>query len=269
MEVQLSWVACLFDIDQSACVRRLRVEAEDTGEEGADHMLRHFAISSLAVVSISAFAGQAGAADISQWPTPDAPTIVATTSPWMIRVRGLGVVPDEEASLALNGAAIAGGDVDISNSIVPELDITYFFTDNFAAELVLGTTPHNVKGAGTIAGVGKIGRAWLLPPTLTLQYHFDLANGIKPYVGAGVNYTFFYNQEAKGVFTSFDLDNSFGWALQAGVDFMIDEHWGINFDVKKIFLNADVTAVAPALGVVTGDVDIDPWLIGAGVTYRF
>jgi len=194
---------------------------------------------------------------------------MANTSPWMVRVRGLGVVPDGKATLFLNGGLIGGGDVSISDSIVPELDITYFFTDAFAAELILGVRPHSVKGAGSIAAPGDIGKVWLLPPTLTLRYRFNLADSIKPYVGAGVNHTFLFNQDAKGAFTSFKLDDSFGWAVQAGVDFMIDDHWGINFDVKKIFLDTDVTAVSPVLGVVTGDVDIDPWLIGGGITYRF
>lgn len=234
---------------------------------GKGKMLHRIAAISLACAALVVTGAEA--ADIGQWPQAEAPVIITEKSPWMIRVRALGVVPDEEASLFLNGGPIAGAGVDISDSVVPELDITYFFTDNFAAELILGTTPHNVKGTGTIAALGDIGRAWLLPPTLTLQYHFHLTDMIKPYVGAGVNYTIFYNQKAKGVFSSFDLDNSFGFALQAGVDFMIDEHWGVNVDVKKIFLDADVTATIPAVGIVTGKVDIDPWLIGAGITYRF
>ena len=196
------------------------------------------------------------------------PPVVETWNPWMVRVRGIVVMPQESAKLKINGIATPG-DVDISTSVVPELDITYFFTKNIAAELILGTTPHNVKAAGALKDVGKIGSVWLLPPTLTLQYHFDVTPNFKPYIGAGVNYTFFYNEDSKGLFDDFSLKNKFGWALQAGADFMIDRHWGVNIDVKKIFLKPDVRATLLTGDVVTGKVKIDPWLFGVGVTYRF
>jgi outer membrane protein len=207
----------------------------------------------------------AGAADLPSAKTAPIAPILTQWSPWMIRGRALAVVPQESAKLRLGGAPIVGGDVDISNSVVPELDISYFFTKNIAVELILGVTPHKVKGAGALAGA-QIGSAWLLPPTLMLQYHFTDFGAFKPYVGVGVNYTVFFNEKAKGGFTSFDLKDSFGFALQAGFDYMIDKNWGFNFDVKKIFLEPKVKVNN---GLVAGKVKIDPWLIGAGVTYRF
>lgn len=212
----------------------------------------------------------APAADLTA-PSEPAPELPAASeqSPWMIRARALAVLPEDKASLQLNGTSLDGEKVGVSNSVVPELDITYFFTDNIAAELILGTTPHTARGSGSIAGRGEIGKAWLLPPTLTLQYHVNLTDTIKPYVGAGVNYTIFYNEKARGDFSSFNLKNTFGVALQAGVDVKLDNHWGINFDVKKLFLETDVSATLPGAGAVTGKVKLDPWLIGTGITYRF
>lgn len=207
----------------------------------------------------------AGAADLPSAKTAPIAPVLTQWSPWMIRGRALAVVPQESAKLRLGGAPIVGGDVDISNSVVPELDISYFFTKNIAVELILGVTPHKVKGAGALAGA-QIGSAWLLPPTLMLQYHFTDFGAFKPYVGVGVNYTVFFNEKAKGGFTSFDLKDSFGFALQAGFDYMIDKNWGFNFDVKKIFLEPKVKVNN---GLIAGKVKIDPWLIGAGVTYRF
>lgn len=207
----------------------------------------------------------AAASDLPSRRTEPNLPVVETWSPWMLRGRALVVVPQEQASLRAGGVPIVGGDVDISTSVVPELDITYFFTKNIAAELILGVTPHNVKGAGALAGT-RIGSAWLLPPTLTLQYHFDPIGAFKPYLGAGVNYTVFFDEKAKGGFTGFDLKNSFGLALQAGVDIMLDRHWGINLDVKKIFLEPKVKVNG---GAVAGKVRIDPWIFGTGVTYRF
>ncbi|WP_374448585.1 OmpW family protein [Stella sp.] len=183
-------------------------------------------------------------------------------SPWMIRGRALAVVPQESGKID----QVPGSDVRIDNSVVPELDITYFFTPNIAAELILGVTPHNIKGSGSLAGI-DVGKAWLLPPTLTLQYHFTDFGRFKPYVGAGINYTVFFNEKAAGgVVNKLDIEDSFGAALQVGVDYMIDDHWGVNFDVKKLFLRPDVKLNG---GALTGKVDIDPWLIGVGVTYRF
>jgi outer membrane protein len=210
------------------------------------------------------FAFGAAAADLA--PADVAPPVAepaAASSPWQIRVRGLGVITEDRGSI--NG--VPGSDLSYSDSLIPELDISYFFTDNIAAELILGTTYANIKEDGAV-GV-PVGRAWLLPPTLTLQYHFTDFGAFKPYVGAGINYSMFYNQSEKPGFHNLDVENSFGAALQVGFDYMIDRHWGVNFDVKKIFLETDWKATHDVLGPLSGKAKIDPWLIGAGVTYRF
>lgn len=189
----------------------------------------------------------------------------AEKSPWMIRGRALLVLPEE--NLDKVNPNISTLDVTIDNSVVPELDITYFFTDNIAAELILGTTPHDVKTTGP--GL-DLGRVWLLPPTLTLQYHFAPEGKIRPYVGAGVNYTIFYGQGDEGAGVSnVDYDNSFGWALQAGVDIPINDHWAMNIDVKQLFLSTTASLDVAGVGHVKADVDINPLLVGFGVGYRF
>ncbi len=210
--------------------------------------------------------GAVSAADLA--PLVQAPSaeeaVAAAKSPWQIRVRALGVIPNDKGSV--NG--VAGSDLQYSNSITPELDISYFFTDNVAAELILGTTSSKISGAGTLAGV-NVGKTWILPPTLTLQYHFTDFGAFKPYVGAGVNYTFFYNESENAGFSNLKVDHHVGAALQVGFDYMIDEHWGFNFDVKKIFLETDWSATHSTLGPLSGKAKLDPWLVGAGVTYRF
>lgn len=190
--------------------------------------------------------------------------VAAAHSPWQVRVRALGVIPNDSGSV--NG--VAGSDLQYSNSITPELDISYYFTDNIAAELILGTTSSKISGSGSIAGL-PVGKAWLLPPTVTLQYHFTDFGAFKPYVGAGVNYTFFYNQSENGNFSNLKVDNHVGAALQVGFDYMLNEHWGVNFDVKKLFLETNWSADHSTLGALSGKAKLDPWLVGAGVTYRF
>jgi len=187
---------------------------------------------------------------------------------WQVRFRGVGVVPNESATIG-----VIGGDVSISNALIPELDFTYFFTKNIAAELILGTAKHDVQAIETAAGTVDLGSVWLLPPTLTVQYHFlgHKETTFKPYVGAGVNYTLFYNAKS-GIVKDVKYDNAFGYAAQLGFDLMLDDKFFINMDVKHIFLSTDVTVDAsnlvPDLSI-PAEVDINPWLIGIGFGMKF
>lgn len=203
----------------------------------------------------------------------------AQDNPWMVRGRVLGVLPDESADLSVANTALAGG-VDIGDQYVPELDITYFFTKNIAAELILAVTPHEVDAVNvTVPGALNnatvdLGDVWLLPPTLTLQYHFDTGTQFKPYVGAGVNATFFFNEDEGAVADGVDYDPSFGGAVQVGFDYDLDGQpggWLLNADVKKIWINSDVTVdFTTALGAsVNADVDINPLVVGIGFGYKY
>lgn len=176
----------------------------------------------------------------------------------LLRARGIYAVPRDHASVS------AGGSVDVSNDLVPELDVSYFLTDNLALELIAATTRHKVTW--TPGGV-NLGKVSLLPPTLTLQYHFMPKERLSPYVGAGLNYTFFFNEDAPGGgINSVDYKNHIGYALQAGVDYALSGPWSLNLDVKKIFLRTDVSVNG---GAVTAKADLDPWIVGVGVGYRF
>ncbi|MCP5381217.1 MAG: OmpW family protein [Kordiimonadaceae bacterium] len=179
-----------------------------------------------------------------------------------VRARGIYVAPHASATTSI------GGTVDIDNKIVPEVDFTYFIADNIGLELIAATTKHNAVGVGTALGASAdLGSAWLLPPTLSLQYHVPTGTGVKPYFGAGVNYTFFYSEKAAGgAITSFNLNDSFGFSLQAGADFEIAEDTFLNVDVKKLFLSTDASING---GAVTAHVKIDPWIIGAGIGKKF
>ncbi|MFE1600671.1 OmpW/AlkL family protein [Methylobacterium sp. ID0610] len=194
-------------------------------------------------------------------PAPD----LALWSPWMLRLRALAVVPEPGARLSAGGTPLTGAGIAITDSAIPELDISYFFTRNIAAELILGVTRHGIRGAGALAGT-RIGSTWILPPTLTLQYHFTDFGPFKPYIGAGVNYSVFFGEQERAGFTGFRLSNSVAPAVQFGFDYMLDAHWGVNVDVKKVFLDTTVKLNA---GAIRGRVDIDPWIVGAGITYKF
>ncbi|NQW36722.1 MAG: OmpW family protein [Flavobacteriales bacterium] len=193
-------------------------------------------------------------------------TVSAQDTKWKARFRVISVQPAESATID-----VIGGDVNISNTIVPELDFTYYFNKNWAAELILGTTNHDVKAIGTAAGDIALGDVWLLPPTLTLQYHVTSMEKFEPYLGAGFNYTIFYNANSGLVADNVGYTNSFGLALQTGFDYDLNDKWFLNFDVKKVFLKTTATVNATtALGAtVDAKVDINPLILGFGFGMRF
>jgi len=218
------------------------------------------------------------AADMAPAPVyTKAPPVVDTWSPWQLRVRALGVLPDASGStvnvIGAPGLSSPNSGLKIGDSVVPELDITYFFSRNLAAELILGVTPHHITGTGALAGL-DIGKTWLLPPTLTVQYHFTNFGAFQPYVGVGVNYTAFFSTSAANAggplsVTYLGVGSTFGAAAQIGFDYMLDRHWGVNFDVKKLYLEPKFDATVNNTIAVNGRANINPWLIGGGVTYRF
>lgn len=154
---------------------------------------------------------------------------------------------------------IAGLDVTVNSKVIPEVDFTYYVTPNFAAELIL-TYPqkHDVKANGT-----KVGTLKHLPPVLTAQYHFTGMGAFKPYLGAGVNYTRFMSVDLP---TGLEIEkNSFGLALQAGMDFALDKQLSLNVDIKKAMIRTDLSAGGTNLGTIK----VDPLLVGVGVGYKF
>lgn len=189
----------------------------------------------------------------------------------LVRARAILVSPTEESSEV---SGFAGSGVGLSDSLMPEVDVTWLVTRNIGLELIASTTRHDISGQGSLAALGDVAETWALPPTLTLQYHFAPGGSIHPYVGAGVNYTFFHSSKPtaspEGALgrTDVDLDDSFGFALQAGVDFEIGRKLFVNFDVK--FIDMDTTAhLRTAGGTATVDVDVNPLVFGMGVGTRF
>jgi outer membrane protein len=197
---------------------------------------------------------------------------LAEQGDWLVRLRGIVVAPNENAGPVL--PAFPTGSVSVETAIVPELDFTYFLTNNIGAELILATSPHDISGEGALAGLGEIADVMALPPTLTLQYHFLPNARMRPYVGVGVNWTIFYSDDAKTSLinalgpTSVNLENSVGVAFQAGADYQLTERFFLNADVK--YIDIDTTAVLNSGGVInTVDVDLDPIVAGIGVGMRF
>lgn len=181
---------------------------------------------------------------------------LADDSGWLIRGRvlNMNVKNGQADGLERN----VGARVEANNKTFPEVDFTYFFDKNFAIETIL-TYPqkHDISAGGT-----KIGTLKHLPPTVTAQYHFDLG-GIKPYVGAGVNYTRFMSVDLPPGLSV--KKSSTGLAAQIGADVAIDKKWSVNVDLKYVQIDTDIKAA----GTKVGTLKIDPTLVSVGVGYRF
>jgi outer membrane protein len=149
----------------------------------------------------------------------------------------------------------------VDSRFTPELDFSRFITNNLALELILATQRHDVSLNGV-----KIGHVSHLPPTLLLQYHFMPQATLRPYLGAGLNYTRFYNIDLAGGTLTVDKD-SWGGALQAGADIQVTQSLFLNIDVKKIWINTDVKAVAT--GAAVTNLKINPMVYGVGIGFKF
>ena len=208
--------------------------------------------------------------------------VTATVTPVMayeagdiiVRGRIISVNPqDDSNNVSINGGSIAGSGATVNSDIMPELDFTYMLDPHWGLELILAYTEHEVDARGTLAPLNQIAETKVLPPTLTLQYHFSPSSNIRPYIGAGINYTHFFDSEVKGALdapgSDIDIDDSWGLAAQAGVDVDINDTWFVNFDVKYIDIEANAHIKDSVYSDIKVDIDVDPlvWGIGIGRTF--
>lgn len=177
----------------------------------------------------------------------------------VVRARAAYVSPETDSNLTI------GDRLTVDSNTIPEIDFSYYFTDHIAAELILAAgTRHHVIAHG-VAGLSDLGSVNLLPPTLTAQWHFNPDQTIDPYVGLGINYTRFMDNSLLGGAIHTERD-SFGPALQIGADYNLEGGWLLNVDVKKVWIQTDVTLAG------TGKIDkldIDPWVVSVGFGKRF
>jgi outer membrane protein len=247
----------------------------------------------------------AAAADLAGRRPPAPPSIVAVDDyqPFQIRLRATAIVPDGEFGIfdkygtvpAITGIAtgLPGGQIfnasaRVSNSIIPEIDLSYYFTKNLAVETIAGYTRHSITATGPLAGI-PVGATNLLPISLLAQYHFTDFGAFQPYVGVGVTWSVPYSYTPGNSWTplfsaigftglasvrSLQIGTAVGIAGQIGFDYMITPNLGINFDLKRIL--AEPTAHAAIYNSLLNQniyvrvkSNIDPWLASVGITLRF
>jgi len=216
------------------------------------------ATSMLGAMAFTGTAGAQSAFDLNAAPVGKQAGTV------MIRLRAIGLIPLDSSS----SVSTIGGHISTTAQPAPEVDLSYFITDNIAVELIAATTKHTMTATGTALGNVTVGSTWVLPPTLTVQYHFMPEQRFSPYVGAGVNVSFFYATKASSPITGLTVTDSWGPAVQAGFDYNFAGHWFFNVDVKQIFLNTAAHVSAGAVHLKAKD-SLNPLVVGMGIGYRF
>ncbi len=195
-------------------------------------------------------------------PAGDAP-VGKKAGTLMVRLRAIGLIPQNTSS----SVSVIGGHVNASAQAAPEIDLSYFFTDHIAVEGIAASTRHSVSAGHTALGHVDVGSVYVLPPTITVQYHFMPHERFSPYVGVGLTVAFFYDSNPAGPTVSkVGFSNAVGPAIQAGFDYNFAGHWFANFDVKQIFLNTEARING---GAIVAKTSLNPTVVGAGIGYRF
>ena len=220
-------------------------------------------IGMIAGAAALALVGTAGAAQAQEFRTKQAGDLV-------IGLGMIGVLPEN-----IHGPVdTIGGKLRASNAFTGQVDFTYFLNPISSLNLIAASTEHDLSVKGSALGASaNLGKIWVLPPTLTIQYHPLPDSRISPYVGAGLNYSLFYGYSSSGANAAIRhvaVNNGFGFALNAGVDIALTGPWGLNLDVKKIFLSPNAAVGTNVSGVkVHARTDLNPLVVGASVRYRF
>ncbi len=183
-----------------------------------------------------------------------APAFAQSQGDWTVGV-GVGYLDPKS-----DNGTLAGFDAEIDSDTRPIFTVEYFVQDNLGIEL-LASTPY--KHDVTLGGSVDAGSVKHLPPTLSLNYHFPTNSVWKPYVGAGLNYTIFFEEDSP--LGDLDLDNSFGVSLQAGLDYMVTEKGAVRLNVRWFDIDSDVKLDGNNIGTA----EIDPFLIGLSYVHRF
>ncbi|NML94128.1 OmpW/AlkL family protein [Novosphingobium olei] len=204
---------------------------------------------------------------------------------WQVKVLGTAVLPNGKideiksintaTTLGSTLAAVTNPDVKANDNVVPTLAVEYFFTPNVSVETICCFTGHHVEGDKGLAGAGRIvDHVLILPATVTAKAHLPLG-AIKPYVGAGPALFFVFGEKPGDTAKALGIDkvrmsNSFGVALQGGVDIALgDKGFGLSLDAKKYFIKPTAKFYDNGTLALETKHKLDPWVLSAGVSYRF
>ncbi len=210
-----------------------------------------------------------------------------TDDPWLLRFGATYVAPldSSDGIIGDTGIGLIPGkdEADVDDALGFTFSLSYAFDPNWAVTL-LAAAPykHDINGEGALAGL-EVGDTTHLPPSLTLEYRFNPTGRIRPYVGAGLNWTWFYKSDSSPALTAalddilgggvnttdLDLDNSFGFAANAGIDWQLNDSWAVNTSIWFLDIDTQAEVFVNGAQVTEVDVVVDPLLFTLGLSYRF
>jgi outer membrane protein len=206
----------------------------------------------------------------------------------LIRGGATMVSPDSgKSAIVLTGINDTGASLSVDDNTQLGLNFVYFFDSNWAIELLAATpfthdvTLHDPTAAlggalGVPAGLdgAKLAEVTHLPPTLSALYYFDTGTALKPYVGLGINYTIFFDEEfesaPKGLgLSNLELDGSFGYSVQVGADYDLGDNWSVNVSARYIDISTDATFAVAGDNIGKASIDVDPMVYSVMLGYTF
>ena len=210
-------------------------------------------------------ASLAQGADLS---APPLPTLAAFASGFYLHAGPGNILLDEAAKIKARGFPVRGANIAVPSQTSLLLETGYFFTPNVAVSFTGGIPPlAKFYGTGTVGLLGKLGSSVYGPTALTAHYHFTGFGALQPYIGGGAVYMIVFKTNDAAL-TQAKLSNALGAVVQVGADYMINDHWGAFFDVKKAYLRTKATGFLGA-APIQAKVNMDPLVVHTGITYRF
>ena len=210
----------------------------------------------LAACALCLTGGHASAADISSWTVGLGPAHVGFST---------------KADVSVGGNLVPGGDASASSSTTLGFELAYDLSNQLTARFLAGIPPETtLSGEGALASAGQLGKVTYAPAVLSLTWKLLDDGPVRPYVGAGINYTI-VTRSRDAFIRDLDTRSAWGSVLQAGVEFPIDPTWSVSLDARKIFLKTKATGTLPAFGgaPTRADVRLNPLVVFLSVGRRF
>lgn len=195
----------------------------------------------------------------------------AQTSPWTVRLGAVHVRFSAQADVQVNGAPVPGADASASSNNSLGLELSYDIAPRWTARFLIGVPPTTtLTGTGALASAGTLGKVKYGPAVLSATYTLLDSGPVRPYIGAGLNYTVVFKSQ-DGFISNLDVKSAFGTVLQVGAEIPLESGWSIGLDARKIFVKTKADGMLPAFGgaAAHADVRLDPLVVFASIGKRF